>query len=846
MDPFISQNPNVHAEVYIQSVLAADPCVNNIVINVDSPAECSAVAGSTASVNIVDTREGSAAAGSSAVEPKKGVVDVIEDVGVSREVALALMRGQPRVVIERLDIDSDDMSVVSTYSARSASRSSSRTKRLRHESDDDGESSDSSVASPKIPKATHGRCARGRGRSPATAKELLSSSTAQRRQLVDAEEEEVAMEYSRRIRRAQERAKYSAKDITLGEIVQNIRTATDAIIVLANKSRHLKGTTEGALKDAASSIAGAVETIFERTANEEVRRLQAENKRLAEELDLLRQKPAQEEGPAVLSAPSPSHRTDPDDAVVQKAVERVLFILEARSAPVTRSRPPLTAERKKGSVLPDPSPASSSATKAGKRIESAVSAMSNPQTGPKTATKKAAITASSSSPAPASSKGKGKGKKTATVPAPSQIVTDPLPPVPASEPMDAEWATVVKRGRRKPATKNLTEPAKQAMSANPPKPGKPAKAAKSSGQPKSAGPGRHEGKPKRVRIPRTAAIYVKFTPAAARCGMTYEKFLIESRRRVDLAEIGITSGITWRKAQDGARLLVVAGHDADAKADKLAAALRELPHNQPGSAQDGARLLVVAGHDANAKADKLAAALRELPHNQPGSVTIARPMKRADIRLKGFDDSVTEADVAAAIAAKCECPPEHVSVGKISANGDFRTVVVKVPLKAAKQLALSRQLLIGWSSAQVSLLASRPKRCLRCLGEGHVANKCLAAVSRSEECLRCGQVGHKIKECTAEKPKCSFCAAAGKPAGHSLGTKNCPQPAQLSRAEAKSSWPKKPPLERLGWTWRWSPWRILSPARCPSPVPAFTSLSSGGGSWTGGWTRGRPPPSKVL
>ncbi|KAL0810537.1 hypothetical protein ABMA28_010657 [Loxostege sticticalis] len=147
-------------------------------------------------------------------------------------------------------------------------------------------------------------------------------------------------------------------------------------------------------------------------------------------------------------------------------------------------------------------------------------------------------------------------------------------------------------------------------------------------------------------------------------------------------------------------------------------------------------------------------------------------MKRADIRLKGFDDSVTEADVAAAIAAKCECPPEHVSVGKISANGDLRTVVVKVPLKAAKQLALSRRLLVGWSSAQVSLLASRPKRCLRCLGEGH-------------ECLRCGQVGHKIKECTAEKPKCSFCAAAGKPAGQSLGTKNCPQPAQLSRAEAK-------------------------------------------------------------
>lgn len=100
----------------------------------------------------------------------------------------------------------------------------------------------------------------------------------------DSDLEEVALNYSRKIHIAQQRAKNSARDLSVEEIADNIRNPADAILHCAGKCSNLKGTIQGALRAAASAIAGSVEILRDRTTDTEVRWLQADNKRLSEEL----------------------------------------------------------------------------------------------------------------------------------------------------------------------------------------------------------------------------------------------------------------------------------------------------------------------------------------------------------------------------------------------------------------------------------------------------------------------------------------------------------------------------------------------------------------------------------
>ncbi|XP_045541470.1 uncharacterized protein LOC123722965 [Papilio machaon] len=197
-------------------------------------------------------------------------------------------------------------------------------------------------------------------------------------------------------------------------------------------------------------------------------------------------------------------------------------------------------------------------------------------------------------------------------------------------------------------------------------------------------------------------------------------------------------------------------------------------------AANGGRIFEFPGASSGEKADSLAQRLREVLDGEV--VRVSRPTKSVALRVSGLDDSTTDAEVVAAIAAVGGCPAEQLRAGVMSTGRDgLGSVVVQCPVAAAKKIVSAGRLLVGWVSAQARVLDARPMRCFRCLAPGHLSGQC-QGVDRSGLCFRCGQPGHKARGCTAA-PHCVVCAAAGMPAEHRVGNKACVSPPKGKRSK---------------------------------------------------------------
>lgn len=237
-------------------------------------------------------------------------------------------------------------------------------------------------------------------------------------------------------------------------------------------------------------------------------------------------------------------------------------------------------------------------------------------------------------------------------------------------------------------------------------------------------------RPKAVRVPSSSAVVLQLQPAAIERGVTYASVLSEASEKIDAADLNVQ----FRKAASGARILRVPGTSSGPKANALAEKIR------------------------NAMGDVL---------------KVSVPIKCAEILMSGLDDSATPEAVAATIARIGECAPESVSVGQIREHGmSGGSVVLRVPVVAAKMVARKKILKVGLVSVKVRLLESRPTRCFRCLRIGHIAVMCTNEVDRSGLCFRCGEAGHHSKGCNAD-PHCLVCAAEGQAATHIVGAKVC-------------------------------------------------------------------------
>lgn len=306
-------------------------------------------------------------------------------------------------------------------------------------------------------------------------------------------------------------------------------------------------------------------------------------------------------------------------------------------------------------------------------------------------------------------------------------VEESTPAVSASE---AEW-TVATGGRR---GKNRE---RRAMLPPPPPTGGPQASERQIGR---GGVDRYVSPPQRpsgqralgVRLPkppRTSAVTI--TGRAE--GFSYATALKGAREKINLEALGIQISRV-RKAVNGGLLIEIPGEGSKLKAEELTARLRD-----------------VLGDSA----------------------AVSCPTKRREIRVIGFDESVTQNEIVDVLSNMGDCPGDEIKVGAIrTMSNGLGAVWAQLPMTAAVRVADAGRARIGWTMARVELLRVRPLQCYRCWAYGHVQGVCRNAADRRGACFNCGQHGHNASGCR-NPALCMVCSDQGLNASHRLGGPRC-------------------------------------------------------------------------
>lgn len=145
----------------------------------------------------------------------------------------------------------------------------------------------------------------------------------------------------------------------------------------------------------------------------------------------------------------------------------------------------------------------------------------------------------------------------------------------------------------------------------------------------------------------------------------------------------------------------------------------------------------------------LASKLKEVLKND--DVNITRPSIKAEVRVSGFDDSVTADEIRFTIAEKSGCAEGEIKIGTIRwmYNG-LDSVWVQCPLIAANKITEEGKMKIGWIIARTELLPKRPLQCYRCWAFGYVKFSCTSQIDRTKTCYYCGVEGHSARNCLTD------------------------------------------------------------------------------------------------
>lgn len=187
-------------------------------------------------------------------------------------------------------------------------------------------------------------------------------------------------------------------------------------------------------------------------------------------------------------------------------------------------------------------------------------------------------------------------------------------------------------------------------------------------------------------------------------------------------------------------------------------------------ALNGGLLIEVTGEDVRTKAGELVTRLRNVFKD---SAAVACPVKKRELSVVGFDESVTSREVVEALSCVGGCPSADIRTGPIRMmNNGLGMLWVQLPVEAAARAAEEGRLRVGWTMARVELLKVRPLQCFKCWAFGHVQNMCKSVVDRRGACFRCGQGGHVAGVCK-NPVHCAVCFDAGLEAAHRLGGPQC-------------------------------------------------------------------------
>lgn len=169
--------------------------------------------------------------------------------------------------------------------------------------------------------------------------------------------------------------------------------------------------------------------------------------------------------------------------------------------------------------------------------------------------------------------------------------------------------------------------------------------------------------------------------------------------------------------------------------------------------------LLIQMEKGTGQAEKLENAIRQ---SLGEKVQVKTLEDKVTLELKDMEETTVAKDIVQGLmrVTKTEDPLD-IKVKKIrSAYGGTKQALVEIPSHLAITILKETRVRIGWVMCKVRKKEA-PKRCFRCLENGHMARVCQGK-DRSKACMKCGIDGHKAKDCKNEA-RCVICLEAGRP-----------------------------------------------------------------------------------
>ncbi|CAG9568422.1 unnamed protein product [Danaus chrysippus] len=491
---------------------------------------------------------------------------------------------------------------------------------------------------------------------------------------------EIEKDQTRSPRRVQGRR---SPDTSMADLVTKTKMSSDRILMLVSSSKNLKGTIKKEIKEESMAIYQLVKSIAERSTSEELKRVQADNKRLKGQLSALerevvalrqafaergnqREKPSSEVEGTVeeTQASSPGEGvTRMELAIVMERFQRELSeqfgrILGAR----------LEGLEVDGRLLPGVSHRPALASDTGKRNHKPVDAPTTlipPANMPKEARAK-------------------KGAKTKAVETTSRRAAEQIagPSYQETQVVLEGWTTVVKKAKPKKS---------------PPAPSTAKASRKKLSLPKQ---------------PKSLAVVVALKPEAVAEGITYKDAIAKAKQSVSLQELGISS-TKFRTGMTGARIIELPKEVTAAQADSLASKIGQALGDAAKVTRPKKMVNVrISGLDDSVTPEEICLALADNTGVSPNDFKVG-------LITHGYTG------VGSTITA---CPIETIAklaeVGRLCVGWSAATIRVL----EQRPMRCHRCYDIGHPQQLCPSNKDRSGLCFRCGEEGHISKDCTAAL----------------------------------------------------------------------------------------------------------------------
>lgn len=142
------------------------------------------------------------------------------------------------------------------------------------------------------------------------------------------------------------------------------------------------------------------------------------------------------------------------------------------------------------------------------------------------------------------------------------------------------------------------------------------------------------------------------------------------------------------------------------------------------------------------------------------------------VEIRDLDETAELQDVIGALKELLgSSAPADIGCVLFRSYGGMQVALVSLPDAAANTLIELGRIRINLVNCRTRE-RTEVRRCLRCLGFGHVASRC-EGPDRKGHCWNCGEAGHLNKDCKKE-PSCTACADRKLDSAHKPGSRRCP------------------------------------------------------------------------